>query len=1162
MMRYQVGGCLHIKDPSYVLRQADRELYACLKNGDFCYVLSPRQMGKSSLLHRTRNHLAEMGARCIYIDMTRFGSEGTTRAQWYKGMILNLFDSLNSTKIVGFKSWWDLHVDLPPLQKIHLAIEEILSADDNRQILIFIDELDSLFSLDFAVGDFFAWIRHCYEQRAHDPRFKRLGFALFGAIDPTDLIEDKRQTPFNIGKSIELFGFQKHEATPLIQGLIGNIERPEAVLDEIINWTGGQPFLTQKICQLITDLAEKSNHNQIDLDGIEISAWLEELIGQRIIQHWESNDHPEHLRTIRDRLLYDEQLAGRLLGIYQQICQAQTPVSIDDSREQTELLLSGLVEKRNGNLTIKNLIYRHVFNERWILKQLDNLRPYSQLFNAWVLSDYRDESRLLRGQTLADAQHWSQGKSLSNLDYRFLVASQESEQRDIQTALEAARAQELELRLAQVKNTAKWQRYLLIAIGSGLLISGGLAVGAFTLFRQTQTSELQEKIFAAEGKFFDHHRLDALIDAIKIKRQLQQLGQTDRQIARQADNLLERAVLGVNEYNRFSGHIASVATVDISPDGHLIASGSMDNTVKLWRQNGELVRTLVGHQAAVRAIGFSPDGQILASAGEDTTIKLWRQDGTLIKTLKSHDASVWGLAFSPDARFMVSGSWDRKIKVWDRDGNLLKTFVGNGLGFNRVAFSPDGRTIAAASLDKTVKLFRQDGSGWQNAKELPPLVGHTAWVTGIAFSPDGRTLASGSLDKQFKLWQINPQTGNYQITHTRRSHKAGISAVAFSPDGEIIATASRDKSIQLWNTDGAELIALKGHNSAIWGLKFSPDGSYLVSGSSDNSVRLWQRESPFYRQVILQGAGILSMAISPDSLRIATGSTSENIVKLWNHQGKLQQTFTGVFNPSFTSDSQSILMPTLRGDIQIKTFAGKSIASYQDKSSKIISARLSPNGRYLAAIDTTETAQIWQLDRPFHRLKLPIKSRSALWNMTFSPDSQMVAIGAGDGTVKVWSIDGKLLKTFSGHTSAVWKIAFSPDSKILASGSSDNTIKIWSIDGELAKTFTGHTAAIWGLAFSPDGKMLASGSVDETIVLWHLDGTEIRSLTGHIAAIRRIGISNDGNLLVSGGDGNKLIFWNLPRILKLDPLPYACGLVKDYLQTNSAVKASDRSVCD
>lgn len=133
---------------------------------------------------------------------------------------------------------------------------------------------------------------------------------------------------------------------------------------------------------------------------------------------------------------------------------------------------------------------------------------------------------------------------------------------------------------------------------------------------------------------------------------------------------------------------------------------------------------------------------------------------------------------------------------------------------------------------------------------------------------------------------------------------------------------------------------------------------------------------------------------------------------------------------------------------------------------------------------------------------------------------------------------------------------------MVATGSGDNTVKLWNLEGKLLRTFKGHTAAIWGVAFSPDGKILASGSVDATVKLWKLDGTEIKTLRGHTAAIRQIAISPDGSVLASGGDDNTLTIWNLQRILYLDSLSYGCKLIQDYLKTNTAVEKGSSSLCN
>ena len=733
-------------------------------------------------------------------------------------------------------------------------------------------------SLNFSSDDFFAMVRGCYNKRAENPEYNRLTFALFGVTTPQDLIADKTRTPFNIGRAIELKGFDITEAIPLAQGLAEKVENSLEILKEILLWTGGQPFLTQKLCQLAVQKLEAQTSNQATsrnsnrVDNCQL--FIADLVQSEAVENWEFHDEPEHLKTIRDRLLRNPQRTGRLLGLYQQILSTFTsntilnnrqdacstsnnrqdacstksevdkmPALVKDSPEKMELLLSGLIIKDGETLTVYNPIYAAVFNQEWIQKELAKLRPYSESIAAWEASNQTDTSRLLQGRALAEALIWAADKSLSDRDYQFLSASQELENLQVQKALSAEKAAskilaEANLVLTKAQDKAKLTMQLsLLGLAAITTISASIITHAQRVTQQVESQKKQAIIAQIEALnstadiSLIYDQLGALIAAVSAGKKIREI-EVSPGLKSQTLNRLRHTINAVRERNRFAnGHTGS-----FSPDGKLIVSAGDNYLVKVFHSNGKLILSLPGHKQSVTEVIFSHDNKLIASTSFDKTVRIWRRDGTLQQILKGHEDLVWSASFSPNSKLIATASSDKTIKIWSLEGVLLQTLKGHTRPVTSVRFSPDGKMLASTSQDKTVKLWKRDDT--RQFRLDKTLSGHQDEVWGCNFSPDGEMIASASNDWTVKLWNTQGK-----LLKTLADSTTGLGSVNWSGDSKTVAGGSMDGKVRVWRADGTLLQTFKGHQADVWSLSFSPDRTTLASAGKDSSVRLWSLDA-------------------------------------------------------------------------------------------------------------------------------------------------------------------------------------------------------------------------------------------------------------------------------------------------------------------------------
>jgi hypothetical protein len=602
---YTTGGTVQAQEGGlYLRRPADQQLLALCRQSRFAYVLTPRQLGKSSLMFRTAEELLAEGFRAVTVDLTQIGTHIDPET-WYGDVLEVVAEQLELTSHA--RTWWQQEAQTGLTLRLTRFFEEVVLAEVSESIVIFVDEIDTTLSLEFT-DDFFAAIRYFYVARAQNPALRRLSFVLIGVATPADLIRDPKRTPFNIGERVDLRDFTAAEAAPLAAGLPLPPDQAERALGWILGWTGGHPYLSQRLCSVLaTDPPAQ---------------WSEAAVDQAVARTFcgERSEQDNNLQFVRDMLSKraPQGYGAELLRTYRSIWQGKQPVADEEQNlVHAHLKLSGVVRRDGRQLLVRNRLYREVFNSKWI----DNHNPED------IWKRY--------GPVLKQAAPFALSAVLLVMVMRLFIAMttrqdgfaklffiiQKVERQRDQAVREAWRAEQEAWRAKQ----------MLLSLGAPI------------------TPLLQN----AEGETVVAYSPDGL----QIAR-----GGFDGKV------WLSDGQSGAPLGRPLEGHQGWVLSLAFSPDGRQIASGGTDRTVRLWdaKTGAPVGPPLEGHDGWVLTLAFSPDGRQIASGGTDLTVRLW--DAKTGEPMGYHPLEqrdwVRFVAFSPDGLQIISGSSGGKLRFW------------------------------------------------------------------------------------------------------------------------------------------------------------------------------------------------------------------------------------------------------------------------------------------------------------------------------------------------------------------------------------------------------------------------------------------------------------------------------------------------------------------
>ena len=1174
---YVVGGPVHPDRPCYVVRPSDEELYGHLLRDQCCYVLSSRQCGKSSLMARTVSRLRAERRLAAVVDLSQIGSREypDDSGRWYYGVAYRILRELKIK--LDLQTWWQDKDSLNTFQRLLEFFREVVLGNTSAPVTIFFDEVDRTLDLSFA-ADFYASLRACYDARATEPEFSRLTFVLLGVASPRQLAPDQSHAPFNIFHRIDLSDFSLQEAANLTRGMYLSEDASSRALRRIFYWSGGQPYLTQKLCRMV------ARHGLL----ADVEKDVDNLVAERFLAPKASANEP-NLSQVRSYLERKGRSNAQALKFYRKIRRGRRVFDDPVSPNLAILKLSGLVTKRRGrSLVVRNRIYARVFDLRWVAHALPlNWRPL--LRNLAVIT------------TLVAAIVW-----YTNVLPRPYIKTLSRVTDEHELAFEAYQS------LRRIPGFGSKADELFAGVQMRRSLGAATYVqvrDADMQLRQLDGFEIRADELMAE--FWD--RLALAAEAIE-QRDIALLGHLNALRVPTEGRRRNAAHLIGADYERLLATLRPGGSLDrqaITDSGATVVTVSDGNKLRRWSDDagwnlaGVPMSVTAGEFVSVRrhatfdsqanafdvrlelAVRHHRVGDLLVSltapSGREIRLSMPTVSGDGRRAIFSSRNEPTMAMLSGEA---LNGGWTLTIEdqVPDITGELLAWRLigrsntepfseefGNALGIPdpreteqvEVILSPDGRYAAAVDRNPSVRGYIavwDTGTATRSAriyKEPEP--------TFVVFDRASQYLLTMPQESGHHIDIWLPSTG--QHVGSLRAWQRFEGTPSLSADGRrLVVTDTRTDgqlAARIFDIPTASAITNVILPATPLATVINSDGSRLVVADRTGDVSFWTTAQGGRRSTLAHPLPVEAIRISASDQWLATLDQA-GVLRIWDIGAEIatEPVFTHpvtvAYLPEFSADGRGLLLQPTSGAFEIRTLpdgqrVGPRLRHSQANRLRRLGVRPEENfvlqagfldlasGRAITRGDTG-SLRVWQLTGADLEDVAAASDNenngdlSRVLAADLSADGRHIVLSRSSGNIEIVSLSDSnaavVVAGSSGYTTPgigplIQTLAVSPDSNILLGGGRDGSVRFWDMNSgvELESVMQFGGGGISAAAFSTDATTIMTADAFGAH-LWQRETTSVSHSFGTSAPVLSVAVASGNGIVGAGTRDGEIHLWD------------------------------------